>query len=99
MEPVHLLEQSLELHGIEVDADPAHHHCLQLAGRIGHGIAPLTSSIARQKIRDSFKRFNQQTEQHLRIGVFNDGLAHLSREDAFAWCAAEGLEAIDRNLR
>ncbi|HYW29806.1 MAG TPA: sugar phosphate isomerase/epimerase [Gaiellales bacterium] len=58
----------------------------------------MTSSVSRQKIRDSFKRFNHQTEHHLRIGVFNDGLAHLSREEAFAWCAVEGLEAIEMGV-
>jgi sugar phosphate isomerase/epimerase len=31
----------------------------------------------------------------MRIGVFNDGLAHLDRQEAFAWCAGSGLEAIE----
>jgi sugar phosphate isomerase/epimerase len=30
--------------------------------------------------------------------VFNDGLAHLSRAEAFAWCAGEGLEAIEMGV-
>ena len=34
----------------------------------------------------------------LRIGVFNDGLAHLTREEAFAWCADEGLDAIEMGV-
>ena len=34
----------------------------------------------------------------MRIGVFNDGLAHRSREQAFAWCAEHGLEAIEMGV-
>jgi sugar phosphate isomerase/epimerase len=30
--------------------------------------------------------------------VFNDGLAHLDREAAFAWCAGEGLESIEMGV-
>jgi sugar phosphate isomerase/epimerase len=30
--------------------------------------------------------------------VFNDGLAHLTREDAFAWCAGQGLSAIEMGV-
>lgn len=31
----------------------------------------------------------------MRIGVFDDGLAHLGRREAFVWCAERGLEAIE----
>jgi sugar phosphate isomerase/epimerase len=34
----------------------------------------------------------------LQIGVFNDGLAHLSREQAFAWCAERGIERIEMGV-
>ncbi len=34
----------------------------------------------------------------MRIGVFNDGLAHLSRQEAFAWCAGRGLGAIEMGV-
>jgi sugar phosphate isomerase/epimerase len=34
----------------------------------------------------------------VRIGVFDDGLGHLGRPDAFAWCAARGLEAIEMGV-
>jgi sugar phosphate isomerase/epimerase len=30
--------------------------------------------------------------------VFNDGLAHLTREEAFAWCAEQGLESIEMGV-
>lgn len=31
----------------------------------------------------------------MRIGVFDDGLGHLSRREAFAWCAARDVESIE----
>ena len=34
----------------------------------------------------------------MRIGVFDDGLGHLYRQDAFAWCAARDLEAIEMGV-
>jgi sugar phosphate isomerase/epimerase len=34
----------------------------------------------------------------VRIGVFDDGLGHLGRQDALAWCAARGLEAIEMGV-
>ena len=34
----------------------------------------------------------------MRIGVFNDGLSELSREQAFGWCAEHGLEAIEMGV-
>ena len=30
--------------------------------------------------------------------MFNDGLAHLTREEAFAWCAQEGLASIEMGV-
>ena len=41
------------------------------------------------------KRFNSGLEVRLQIGVFNDGLAHLTREQAFAWCAERGIGRIE----
>jgi sugar phosphate isomerase/epimerase len=34
----------------------------------------------------------------LQIGVFNDGLAHLTREQAFAWCGERGIERIEMGV-
>ena len=34
----------------------------------------------------------------MQIGVFNDGLAHLTREQAFAWCAERGVERIEMGV-
>ncbi len=34
----------------------------------------------------------------MRIGVFTDGLAHLSRPDAFAWCVAHGLTDVEMSV-
>ena len=37
-------------------------------------------------------------ESRLQIGVFNDGLAQLSREQAFAWCAERGIGRIEMGV-
>jgi len=34
----------------------------------------------------------------LQIGVFNDGLAHMPREQAFAWCAERGIDRIEMGV-
>jgi len=34
----------------------------------------------------------------LQIGVFNDGLAHMTREQAFAWCAERGIGRIEMGV-
>ena len=34
----------------------------------------------------------------MRIGVFDDGLAHLTRAAALAWCAERGVEAIEMGV-
>jgi sugar phosphate isomerase/epimerase len=34
----------------------------------------------------------------LQIGVFNDGLSHLTREAAFAWCAERGIGRIEMGV-
>ncbi len=34
----------------------------------------------------------------MRIGVFDDGLAHLSREEALRWCAERGVTAIEMGV-
>jgi sugar phosphate isomerase/epimerase len=34
----------------------------------------------------------------LQIGVFNDGLAHLTRAQAFAWCAERGIGRIEMGV-
>jgi sugar phosphate isomerase/epimerase len=34
----------------------------------------------------------------VRLGVFDDALAHLDRPSAFEWCAAQGLEAIEMGV-
>ena len=34
----------------------------------------------------------------MQIGVFNDGLAHLPREGAFAWCAERGIGRIEMGV-
>ncbi len=34
----------------------------------------------------------------MRIGVFNDGLGHLSRVDAFRWCAEQEIPAIEMGV-
>lgn len=34
----------------------------------------------------------------MQIGVFNDGLAHLPRERAFAWCAERGIGRIEMGV-
>jgi sugar phosphate isomerase/epimerase len=40
----------------------------------------------------------QHGESRLQIGVFNDGLSHLSREQAFAWCAERGIARIEMGV-
>lgn len=37
-------------------------------------------------------------ESHLQIGVFNDGLAHLSRADALRWCAERDIGHIEMGV-
>ena len=34
----------------------------------------------------------------MQIGVFNDGLAHMTREQAFAWCAERGIGRIEMGV-
>ena len=34
----------------------------------------------------------------MQIGVFNDGLAHMPREQAFAWCAERGIGRIEMGV-
>lgn len=34
----------------------------------------------------------------MQIGVFNDGLSHLTREAAFAWCAERGIRRIEMGV-
>jgi len=34
----------------------------------------------------------------MRIGLFTDGLQHLSRRDAFAWCVAHGLTDVEMSV-
>jgi len=34
----------------------------------------------------------------MRIGLFTDGLSHLSRREAFAWCAAHGITDVEMSV-
>ena len=34
----------------------------------------------------------------MRVGLFTDGLQHLSRRDAFAWCVAHGITDVEMSV-
>ena len=34
----------------------------------------------------------------MRIGLFTDGLKHLSRRDAFAWCVEHGITDVEMSV-
>ena len=34
----------------------------------------------------------------MRIGLFTDGLQHLSRRDAFAWCVEHGITDVEMSV-
>jgi sugar phosphate isomerase/epimerase len=43
-------------------------------------------------------RSNNDKESFVRIGLFTDGLKHLSRRDALAWAAAEGITDVEMSV-
>ena len=34
----------------------------------------------------------------MRVGLFTDGLQHLSRRDAFAWCVEHGITDVEMSV-
>ena len=34
----------------------------------------------------------------MRVGLFTDGLQHLSRRDAFAWCVEQGITDVEMSV-
>src|SRR5437667_11363301 len=67
----------------------------------GHGLekTPLDKAEFEAEDTRSVETFQPRPgESRLQIGVFNDGLAHLTREQAFAWCAERGIGRIEMGV-
>ena len=72
-----------------------------LAAGLGRGrgrVRRLTTSTSRQKIRDQLKRFNNDRSELYTDRRVQRRVGHLSRAEAFAWCAEQQLAAIEMGV-